>query len=156
MSAILNPSFCFCKNCLQIWNQRPQKPPKAKFHANRIKFSKNCPPLWVRHFVFVNMGFWFKITLPQWATPYKLGGQNYFMIGSGRGGLDMKKIVWGVWVGNAPLVRYGEKTVFLNKCWRKILVNQGCILEQMFVRRSCSQLNKLSNSVKNTSAYCGF
>ena len=33
------------------------------------------------------------------------------MIGSGRGGLDKKKIVWGVWVGNAPLGRYGEKTV---------------------------------------------
>ena len=24
------------------------------------------------------------------------------MIGSGRGGLDKKKIVWGVWIGNAP------------------------------------------------------
>ena len=68
------------------------------------------------------------------------------MIGSGRGGLDMKKIVWGVWVGNAPLGRYGEKTV-LTKYWKKILVNQGCILEQLFVKQSCSQLNKLSNSV---------
>ena len=34
------------------------------------------------------------------------------MIGSGRGGLDKKKIVWGVWVGNAPRGRYGEKNCF--------------------------------------------
>jgi len=44
----------------------------------------------------------------------KLGGQNYFMIASGRGGLDKKKIVWGVWVGNAPQGRYGENTVFFD------------------------------------------
>ena len=55
-----------------------------------------------------------RYALAQWATPDKLGGQNCFMIGSGRGGLDKKKNVWGVWVGNAPLGRYGENTVFLD------------------------------------------
>ena len=37
-----------------------------------------------------------------------------------------------------------------------ILKNQGCILEQFFVLQICSQLNKLSNSVHNTTVYCSF
>ena len=39
---------------------------------------------------------------------------------------------------------------------KKILKNQGCILEQFFVLQRCSQLNMLSNSVHNTPVYCSF
>ena len=39
---------------------------------------------------------------------------------------------------------------------KKILKNQGCILEQFFVLQSYSKLNKVSNSVHNTPVYCSF
>ena len=39
---------------------------------------------------------------------------------------------------------------------KKILKNQGCILEHFFVLQSYSKLNKLSNNVHNTSVYCSF
>ena len=71
------------------------------------------------HLTFNNFFHGWNTLGSQWATPYKLGGQNYFMIGSGRGGLDKKKIVRGVWVGNAPLGRYGEKTVFFDYILKK-------------------------------------
>ena len=50
-----------------------------------------------------------------------------------------------------------EKYWFLDKFYKKkILKNQGCILEQFFVTQSCSQLNKLSNRVHNSPVYCSF
>ena len=45
---------------------------------------------------------------------------------------------------------------FFNFAAKKYLKNQGCILEQFFVCQSCSQLNRLSNSVHNTPVYCSF
>ena len=50
----------------------------------------------------------------------------------------------------------GKILVFRLILQKKILKTQGCILEQFFVLLSCSQLNKLSNSVHNTPFYCSF
>ena len=55
-----------------------------------------------------------------------------------------------------PWGEMGKILVFGLILQNKILKNQGCILEQFFVLQSCSQLNKLSNSVHNTPVYCSF
>ena len=62
---------------------------------------------------------------------------DYFLRGN-RGTPDEQKIIW-------------EGEVFVTNFTKKILKDQGCVLEQFFVLQSCSQLNKLSNSVHNTS-----
>ena len=49
-----------------------------------------------------------------------------------------------------------KNTVFLANFTKKILKNQGCILGKIFVSQSCSQLNKLSNSMHNSPVYGSF
>ena len=71
-----------------------------------------------------------------------------------RGGRDEQTNIWDGGSKMQPWGDMGKILVFGLILQKKILKNQGCILEQSFVLQGCSQLNKLSNSVHNTPAYC--
>ena len=86
-----------------------------------------------------------------WASPctapYKLGRKCLFIILKYQGGLDKQKNVERVVVLNATLGRYRENTGFLITLRKKFLVNEGCNIEQNFIRRVFGQMCGLSNSV---------